>query len=208
MKLYIQGRSVVKSKYNFNLWQQSDNVPFEQSRNVLLTAPSFGDAGRTTTDDPSRSRPAGDVEEGEEEADHAARGGRGAGDEHAAGEAAVACVEEARRQGRDPRAAREAVEPEDREKHRAGGGEDLVGAGVRRVRADVGGGVPEQEARDRGEQGDGAAVDDRAASCGGRRRRRSSKCMSGGRGGAGLESWCSGTPASTTGWKGAERSCT
>ena len=37
-----------------NLWQQSDNVPFEQSRNVLLTAPSFGDAGRTTTNDPSR----------------------------------------------------------------------------------------------------------------------------------------------------------
>jgi hypothetical protein len=36
------------------LWQQSDNVPFEQSRNVLLTAPSFGDAGRTITDDPSR----------------------------------------------------------------------------------------------------------------------------------------------------------
>jgi hypothetical protein len=38
-----------------SLWRQSDNVPFEQSRNALLTAPSFGDAGRTTTDDPSRS---------------------------------------------------------------------------------------------------------------------------------------------------------
>jgi hypothetical protein len=36
------------------LWQQSDNVPFEQSRNVPLTAPSFGDAGRTTTHDPGR----------------------------------------------------------------------------------------------------------------------------------------------------------
>ena len=94
------------------------------------------------------------------------------------------------------------------ERDRAGGGEDLVGAGVRRVRADVGGGVPEQEARDRGEQRDGAEVDDPAASCGGRRKRRSSKCTSGGRGGAGLESWCSGTPASTIGWKGGERSCT
>src|SRR5438132_1006722 len=39
---------------NAVLWQQSDNVPFEQSRNVLLTAPSLGDAGRTTTDDASR----------------------------------------------------------------------------------------------------------------------------------------------------------
>jgi hypothetical protein len=38
-----------------SLWQQSDNVAFEQSRNVVLTAPNFGDAGRTTTDDASRS---------------------------------------------------------------------------------------------------------------------------------------------------------
>ena len=37
------------------LWQQSDNVAFEQSRNVVLTAPNFGDAGRTTTHDASRS---------------------------------------------------------------------------------------------------------------------------------------------------------
>ncbi len=36
------------------LWQQNDNVPFEQSRNVLLTAPNFGDARRTTTDDSNR----------------------------------------------------------------------------------------------------------------------------------------------------------
>src|SRR5690349_3472345 len=36
------------------LWRQSDNVPFEQSRNVLLTTPSYGDAGRTTTNDPRR----------------------------------------------------------------------------------------------------------------------------------------------------------
>jgi hypothetical protein len=39
---------------HYILWQQSDNVPFEQSRNVPLTAPSFGDAGRTTTNDPGR----------------------------------------------------------------------------------------------------------------------------------------------------------
>src|SRR5712691_13037642 len=29
------------------MWQQSDNVAFEQSRNVVLTTPSLGDAGRT-----------------------------------------------------------------------------------------------------------------------------------------------------------------
>ncbi len=51
------------------LWRQSDNVPFEQSRNVLLTAPSCGDAGRTTTNDLSRKRPAGDTQESQEEAD-------------------------------------------------------------------------------------------------------------------------------------------
>jgi hypothetical protein len=39
----------------FSMWRQSDNVPFEQSRNVLLTTPSYGDAGRTTTNDPRRS---------------------------------------------------------------------------------------------------------------------------------------------------------
>src|SRR5207249_8428504 len=47
------------------MWQQSENVVFEQSRNVVLTAPSFGDAGRTTTDDSSRKRPAGGIEEGQ-----------------------------------------------------------------------------------------------------------------------------------------------
>jgi hypothetical protein len=36
------------------LWQQSENVVFGQSRNVVLTAPNFGDAGRTTTHDASR----------------------------------------------------------------------------------------------------------------------------------------------------------
>ena len=41
-----------------------------------------------------------------------------------------------------------------------------------------------------------------------RKKRRSSKCMSGGHGEAGLGNWCSGTPASMTGWKGVARSCT
>ena len=36
------------------LWQQSDNVPFEQSRNVPLTVPGWWDGRRATTDDASR----------------------------------------------------------------------------------------------------------------------------------------------------------
>jgi len=44
--------------------------------------------------------------------------------------------------------ARAAVEPADPGKDRAGGGEDLVGAGIRRVRAEAGGGVFEEQARD------------------------------------------------------------
>ena len=36
------------------MWQQNDNVTFGQSRNVPLTTPGLGNAGRTTTDDPSR----------------------------------------------------------------------------------------------------------------------------------------------------------
>src|SRR5580704_16330343 len=80
-----------------SLWQQNDNVPFEQSRNVPLTAPSFGDARRTTTDDPSRARPASDAEESQEETDYTARGSRGTGAEYSAGEAPAVCHEEARR---------------------------------------------------------------------------------------------------------------
>jgi len=36
---------------DMSMWQQSDNVPFGQSRNVPLTASSFEDARRTVTDD-------------------------------------------------------------------------------------------------------------------------------------------------------------
>jgi len=39
-------------------------------------------------------------------------------------------------------------------------------------------------------------------------RAKKEKYTSGGRGGVGLESWCSGTPVSTIGWRGAGKSCT
>ena len=44
-------------------------------------------------------------------------------------------------------------------------------------------------------------MDDAAASCGGRKKANVKDVTCGGRGGAGLGSWCSGTPAITTGWK-------
>src|SRR5271157_4088206 len=40
------------------------------SRNVLLTGSSLEGGRRTATDDPSRARPAGGLEEGQEETDH------------------------------------------------------------------------------------------------------------------------------------------
>ena len=56
--------------------------------------------------------------------------------------------------------------------------------GLCRIWRHVGRPVPGEPTSDRGQPGDGAQVDYV-------------------RGGAGLESWCSGTPAITTGWKGA-----
>ena len=51
--------------------QQNDNVLIGQSRNVLLTRSRLGGGQRTTFDGPSRTRPAGDPEKGQEEIDHA-----------------------------------------------------------------------------------------------------------------------------------------
>ncbi|HTY87371.1 MAG TPA: hypothetical protein VMB80_07895, partial [Candidatus Acidoferrum sp.] len=67
------------------LSRQNDNVLFEQSRNVLLTGSSLEVGQRTTTDDPSRARPAGGPEEGQEETDHSKAGGRGDRRHRAAG---------------------------------------------------------------------------------------------------------------------------
>src|SRR5947209_18241937 len=56
--------------------------------------------------------------------------------------AATGGSERARRQGGGSQTAREAVQPQDRRGDRGEGRESLVHAGVRRVRADLGGGVP------------------------------------------------------------------
>src|SRR5260370_36474218 len=59
------------------LSQQSENVLFGQSRNVLLTESRLRGGRRTATDEPSRARPAGCPEEGEEETDYSKAGRRG-----------------------------------------------------------------------------------------------------------------------------------
>lgn len=128
------------------VWQQSKNVPFEQSRNVPLTAPDFGDARRTATDDASGPRPVGDVAKSREESNHATSGGGGIGCERAASEAALAGFEEARGQGCGAWAARTAIEAADQRERGAAGSEDLVGGGVRRIRTDAGSGISAQQA--------------------------------------------------------------
>ena len=83
-------------------------------------------------------------------------------------------VEEARRQGRGPRAAREAVEPADRRERSRRQAVKILSAPVYQgFGPTLAAEYLAQEARDRGEQGDGAAVDDPRASCGGRKERRS-----------------------------------
>src|SRR6202162_1260604 len=64
-------------RWKKSLSRQNDNVLFGQSRSVLLTGSSLEGGQRTTTDDPSRARPAGGPEEGQEETDYTEAGGRG-----------------------------------------------------------------------------------------------------------------------------------
>src|ERR1017187_6264282 len=130
---------------------QNDNVLFAQSRNVLLTAPSLGDARRTTTDDTSRTGPPGGPEEGEEEADHAEGGGGRAGNHGKARAASAAGTEAAWRPSGGARSAGTSLQPQDQCGYRTGGGGDPVTAGVPGIWADAGRGVLSQETRHRGE---------------------------------------------------------
>src|ERR1019366_8093612 len=87
---------------DYGLSQQSSNVLFGQSRNVLLTGSSLEGGRRTTADDPSRARPAGRLEEGQEETDHAEAGCRGDRHHRAAGAATPAKAAAERRPGGNP----------------------------------------------------------------------------------------------------------
>src|ERR1022692_4683769 len=117
---------------------QNDNVLFAQSRNVLLTAPSLGDARRTTTDDTSRTGPPGGPEEGEEEADHAEGGGGRAGNHGKARAVSAAGTEAAWRPSGGARSAGTSLQPQDQCGYRTGGGGDPVTAGVPEIWADAG----------------------------------------------------------------------
>src|SRR5271157_3327510 len=76
-----------------------------KSRNVLLTGSSLEGGRRTTTDDPSRARPAGGPEKSQEETDYAEAGGRGDRRHGAAGATTPAQAAAERRPGRNPRTA-------------------------------------------------------------------------------------------------------
>src|SRR5438270_9656128 len=139
---------------------QNDNVLFAQSRNVLLTPSSWGGGRRTTTNDASRTGPPSGPEEGEEEADHPEAGSRRTGDNGAACETVTAGVEAPGRQGCGSRPTRTSVQPQAQCRYRTRGDGHSRAAGVSRVRAHTGCGVPGEETQDRREPGDRAAVDD------------------------------------------------
>src|SRR5438270_2386678 len=139
---------------------QNDNVLFAQSRNVLLTPSSWGGGRRTTTNDASRTGPPSGPEEGEEEADHPKAGSRRTGDNGAACETVTAGVEAPGRQGCGSRPTRTSVQPQAQCRYRTRGDGHSRAAGVLRVRAHTGCGVPGEETQDRREPGDRAAVDD------------------------------------------------
>src|ERR1035441_8130290 len=101
-----------------------------QSRNVRLTAPSWGDARRTTADDTSRTGPPGGPEKGEEEADHAEGGSRRTGNHGKTRAASAAGTEAAWRPGGGARPAGTSLQPQDHCGYRTGGGGDPVAAGV------------------------------------------------------------------------------
>jgi len=90
----------------------------------------------------------------------AAGGSGGAGLERSAGKTAALRDEKTRGRGGDSWITREAVEPTDGGELGKGGGEDPDGACLPRIRTDVGGGISQGETPDRGEQRDGASVDD------------------------------------------------
>ena len=73
--------------------------------------------------------------------------------------------------------------------------------------ADTGVGILGQEAQDRSKPGDVAQSDDRGEAVASTHSSVWGRFISGARGGAGMAKWCSGTPASMTGWKGVARRC-
>ena len=99
------------------------------------------------------------------------------------------------------------VEPADRRADAGAGGGAAEAAGVARLRADVRQRAVGQAARHRGQQGDGARMDDGGGAVEGATAQTGRECISGGRDGAATANWCSGTPRITTGWKAEANRC-
>src|ERR1039458_2901789 len=138
------GRNRVRTRHA-SLSQQSSNVLFGQSRNVLLTGSSLEGGRRTTTDDPGRARPAGGLEEGQEETDHAEAGCRGDRHHRAAGAATPAEAAAGRRPGGNPWVGWARVQSEAVGRGGAASHHDPFRAGIPGVWANVGKRVPAQE---------------------------------------------------------------
>ena len=116
-------------------------------------------------------------------------------------------VEEGRRRGDRASAAGPGVESA-LAGESAGQGTEVGEGEVPRLWPHAGVRILGQGRRGGGEQGDAAAVADRGGVAAGEAAAGGGGARSGGRGGAVGESWCSGTPRCTTGWKGGGRGCT
>ena len=191
------------SRMSLILSPPRENVLLVPGRNVLLTRSGWeGVRTRKPHHDATRQRPSGRAQEDEEETDQAIAGGQGVGHLAAPGTAASAPFTRAGRCRRDTRATRTSVESAGERRDAA---EDRAGAlarGISRFRTDTGGRVPAQEAwgddRSRGTTADhdrGRVVAGAKAESGGHSQVEVSAELP-------RRSWCSGTPALTSGWKG------
>jgi hypothetical protein len=191
-----------------NLSPPRENVLLVPNRNVLLTESRWeGERSGSSDHDPAGTRPFGGAEEGTEEADHAAGGGRGTGDHHTACAAAAEETEEGRRQSRDTRLAKPGVQSPFKSRNARESGADPVAGGLPGLRADAGERVPEQKARHQDGARSVAADHDRRRVVVLPPAEGGQASSSGASAAVAAANWCSGTRRITTGWKGAARGC-
>jgi len=186
----------------------SDNVLNVPSRNVLLTRSSWRgeQATRTTTDDTTRARPAGGAAQSRQKT-HYAKAGRPADrPQRTAAETVAGQTSQRRRPGRGPCRAGPRVQPQAQRpggKTRRG---DPLPTRLRRLRADSGSGVSRAAPRRPGRPRNAARLDGRRGPLEAPPQVQGTR-IRGGPAAVAAASWCNGTPPSTTGWKGAARSC-
>src|SRR5690242_17177954 len=143
------------------LSQPSEKVLFVPHENVLLTESRWQGGKRSPADDPERSRPVGRIEEGTEETDPAALGGRGTARHRAARAAHAGEVEADRGLQRDPRPAGPRVEPEAKRGVATESHADSLAESLPKIRTDAGQRVLEPETPAPHRPGSAAQADDR-----------------------------------------------